>query len=176
MGLFTSEQTPFIVGITMKLNRNVNQFALGRTSMMKFRLALLLLSGATLLAAMPAWADNYAVPVSETHAGFDLDSSIHEGFRAELFSSAGSDFSSPKSSGDFSSGDSNSDVHLDNRLKLHSYRGGSGESFTPGNQSDGGTNAVPEPEAVSLLLLGLAAIGSLTLRRKSGVNLRHATK
>lgn len=151
---------------------------------MKFRLASFL-AGASLLAAMPLCANTY-VPgpdvsdksqlslLAAPRADFELDSANSEGLRAEGLSMGAQKFQisqpvadsdSGKSFGDFSSASSNSDVHLDNRIKLHSFRGGTGESFTLGSHSDGST-LVPEPESVSLVLLGLAAIASMSLRRR----------
>jgi len=50
-------------------------------------------------------------------------------------------------------------------MKLHSFRGGTGELFNLGSHSDDSA-LVPEPESVSLVLLGLAAIASMSLRRR----------
>jgi hypothetical protein len=158
--------------------------ALRRTHM-KFRLALFL-AGASLLLAMPLCANTY-VPGSDVsdkgqlsllaapRADFELDSANNEGLRAEGFSMGAAhkfqigepvaDSDSGKSFGDFSSASSESDVHLDTRMKLHSFRGGTGEIFNLGNHSDGSA-LVPEPESVSLVLLGLAAIASISLRRR----------
>lgn len=154
---------------------------------MKFR-SMLLLSGVALLAAMPAWADSLSsspAAVSEKYqfiaasrADFSLDVSKNEALRPDLFSSdaqrfqssqpvADSDFVSLKSSGDFFSASSKSDeIRASDFMKLDSYRGGTGEGFKTGSQSDGSISVVPEPESLSLLLLGLTAIGSMALRRR----------
>jgi hypothetical protein len=154
---------------------------------MKFR-STLLLSGVALLAAMPAWADSLpsspAVAsekyqfITASRADFAWDASKGEALRADHFSSAAqrfqasqpvdeSDLASLKSSGVFFSASSNSDdVGALNFMKLDSYRGGTGESFKTGSQSDVSPSVVPEPESLSLLLLGLAAIGSMALRRR----------
>jgi hypothetical protein len=154
---------------------------------MKFR-STLLLSGVALLAAMPAWADSMssspsAVPgryqfTATSRADFAWDASKSEAPRADLFSNDAlrfqasqpvgeSDSVSFKSSGDFFSASSNSDeIRASDFMKLDSYRGGTGEGFKTGSQSDGSVSVVPEPESLSLLLLGLTAIGSMALRRR----------
>lgn len=156
---------------------------------MKVRLTLLL-SGVALLAAMPVWADSLSsspADVSErdqiiagSRADFALDASKNEALRADPFSSDAlrfrggqpgadeSDLDSLKSSGAFFSASSKSDeIRGRDFMKLDSYRGGTGEAFKTGNQSDGNIfSVVPEPETLSLLLLGLAAIGSAALRRR----------
>jgi hypothetical protein len=154
---------------------------------MKFRLTLLL-SGIALLAAMPAWADSMSsspAAVSEKYqliapprADFAFDASKNEALRADLFSSdalrfqatqpvAESDLVSLKSSGDFFSASSKSDeIRASDFMKLDSYRGGTGEGLKTGSQSEVSPSVVPEPESLSLLLLGLAAIGSMALRRR----------
>jgi len=140
---------------------------------MKFRLALFL-AGASLLVAMPLFAEKY-VPgpnisdkdqfVAAPRADFELDSANNEGMRNDgVRQQPVADSDSGKSFGAFSSASSNGDVHQD--MKLHSIRGGSGESSTLGSRSAGDTSVVPEPESVSLVLLGLVAIASISLRRR----------
>jgi hypothetical protein len=154
---------------------------------MKFR-STLLLSGVALLAAMPAWADSMSSSPAVTsekyqiiaapRADFALDASKSKALRADLFFSdvlrfqasqpvAESDLVSLKSSGAFFSASSKSDeIRASDFMKLDSYRGGTGEGFKTGSQSDGSISVVPEPESLSLLVLGLAAIGSMALRRR----------
>jgi hypothetical protein len=155
---------------------------------MNFRLALLLL-GVVLLAAMPVPADSLSSSpaagfeknqfVASSRADFVLDASKSEALRADPFSSdalrfqagqlgAESDLDSLKSSGAFFSASSKSDeIRASDFMKLDSYRGGTGEAFKTESQSDGNiSSVVPEPETLSLLLLGLAAIGSAALRRR----------
>jgi hypothetical protein len=154
---------------------------------MKFRLTLLL-SGVALLAAMPAWADSLPSStatvsakyqfIAASRADFALDASKNEALGADPFSSdalefqashpgAESDLVSVKSSGAFFSASSNSDeIRASDFMKLDSYRGGTGEGFKTGSQSHGSISVVPEPESLSLLLLGLTAIGSMALRRR----------
>jgi hypothetical protein len=141
---------------------------------MKFRLALFL-AGASLLVAMPLFAEKY-VPgpnisdkdqlVAAPRADFELDSANNEGMRdngIRQFNQPVADSDSSES-GAFSSASSDGDVHRD--MKLHSIRGGSGESSTLGSRPDGDTSVVPEPESVSLVLLGLVAIASISFRRR----------
>jgi len=154
---------------------------------MKFRLTLLL-SGVALLGAMPARADRLSSSpsvasgerqfIAAAPADFALDASKGEALRADSSSSdalrfqasqpvAGSDLVSFKSSGDFFSASSKSgEIRASDFMKLDSYRGGTGEGVKTGSQSDGSPSVVPEPESLSLLLLGLAAIGSMALRRR----------
>ena len=80
---------------------------------------------------------------------------------------AGSDLVSLKSSGALSSASSKSDeIRASDFMKLDSYRGGTGEGSKTGTQSEVSPSVVPEPETLSLLLLGLTAIGSAALRRR----------
>jgi hypothetical protein len=153
---------------------------------MKFR-STLLLSAVALLGAMPAWADTLSSSpsvapgkyefIAASRADFALDAK-DEALRADPFSSdslrfqasqpgVGSDLVSLKSSGAFSSASSKSDdIRALNFVKLDALRGRIGESLKTGSQSDGSASVVPEPETLSLLLLGLAAIGSAALRRR----------
>jgi hypothetical protein len=154
---------------------------------MKFR-STLLLSAVALLGAMPAWADTLSSSpsvasgkyqfIAASRADFALDASKDEAFRADPFSSdalrfqasqpgAGSDLVSLKSSGALSSASSKSDeIRASDFMKLDSYRGGTGEGSKTGTQSEVSPSVVPEPETLSLLLLGLTAIGSAALRRR----------
>ena len=154
---------------------------------MKLRLTLLL-SGVALLAAIPARADTMSSSpsvafekyqlVTASRGDFALDASKNEALRGDLFSSdarrfqasqpvAELDLVSLKSSGAFFSASSNSDeIRSSDFMKLDSYRGGTGESVKTGTQSEVSPSLVPEPESLSLLLLGLAAIGSMALRRR----------
>ena len=154
---------------------------------MKFRSTLLLL-GVALLAAMPARADTLSSSpsvasgkyqfIATSHSDFALYASKNEALRADIFSSDAlrfqasqpvgeSDLVSFKSSGDFFSASSKSDeIRASDFMKLDSYRGGTGEGVKTGTESEVSPSVVPEPESLSLLLLGLAAIGSMALRRR----------
>lgn len=155
---------------------------------MKFSLALLL-STATLLAAIPTSADSFgsgSVRVSvrnqliaSPRTDFESDSSKNETSRAELFLVrvergfpaievvVDSDLASHKALGAFSSALLRpEDVDARNSAKPGSYRGGTGEVLTEGRQPDDSTTLVPEPPSLSLFVFGLAAMASIALRRR----------
>lgn len=140
---------------------------------MKYRLAMLI-GGIILSAAVPAWCDSvHSTGMTIESFNTEFSGAEHASFagftgifgfaaseRGAQFHSVSEFDSSVLDSSVFTSAGARYDFERGHRR----YDGGKGQGWN-GGWNDSPTVLVPEPGAISLLLLGMAAVGMLARRR-----------